>query len=122
VSPRNRRSAKQAGSSFERLAADYLKAQLADDGIDRRVKMGRLDKGDIAGVKAHGQRIAIEAKNTARLEVGTFLREAEQERINDDALAGVVIAKRHGKGQPEDQLVLMTLADFVALVTGKRPE
>ncbi|MGO4583610.1 hypothetical protein AB4Z38_06945 [Arthrobacter sp. 2RAF6] len=117
---RSRASAKAAGASFERLVADYL-AETVDDRIDRRVKTGAKDKGDIAGVRAHGQRVVFEAKNCVKLALGSWAGEAEAERLNDGALAGVIVHKRHGKGRPEDQWVTMTLADLVALLTGKRP-
>jgi len=106
---------------MQQLVADYFKKWINDD-IEQRKLSGAQDRGDIAGVKVHGQRIAVEVKNTARLDIASFLAEAEVERVNDSALAGVVVAKRTGKGRPEDQLVIMTLADFVAIVTGKRPE
>lgn len=112
---------RQKGSTFERATADYLAAALDDDGIDRQVKTGNKDKGDIRGVRIHGQRIAVECKNLARLNVSAALTEAEVERGNLDALAGVVVAKRHGKGQPGDQLVYMSLADFAAILSGHRP-
>jgi hypothetical protein len=118
---RSRASAKAAGSRFERLIADYLWLYV-DDRIDRRVKTGAKDKGDIGGLRAHGQRVTIECKDTAKLNIGPHLNEAEIERGNDDALACAVIQKRHGRGKPGDQLVVMTLANFVALVTGKRPD
>lgn len=117
---RSRASAKAAGSRFERQVADYLKGTLDDDRIDRRVKTGAKDRGDIAGVRIHGQRIVIECKDTARIALGTWINEAEVERGNDDALAGVVAHKRHGKGEPADQLVTMTLRDFAALIGGSR--
>lgn len=113
---------RQKGATFERTTADYLAQQLDDDGIDRQVKTGSKDKGDVRGVKIHGQRIAVECKNLARLNVAAALAEVEIERGNLDALAGVVVAKRHGKGQPGDQLVYMTLRDFAALLTGTREE
>lgn len=118
---RTRSSAKKAGASFERLVADHLAEQI-DDRIDRRVKTGRADKGDIAGLRVHGQRVVIECKNTRAWTPGQWLREAERERVNDDALAGLVVAKRHGSADPGEQVVLMTMADFVALVTGERPK
>ena len=111
---------RQKGSSFERLIADYL-ASVVDDRIDRRVKTGAKDKGDVAGLRAHGQRVVIEAKNTAKINLGTWAGEAEVERVNDDALAGVIAHKRHGKGQASDQWVTMTLRDFAALISGTRP-
>lgn len=117
---RSRASARQAGSRFERLVADYL-AEHVDDRIDRRVKTGAKDRGDVAGVRHMGGRVVIETKDVTRWSPGEWLREAEVERGNDDAIAGLVVAKRHGKGKPAEQVVLMTLADLVALLTGVRP-
>ena len=117
---RSRASAKKAGSQHERNTADYMAAHI-DDRIDRRVKTGAHDKGDIGGLRVHGQRVVVECKDTARINLAGWAAEAEEERVNDSALAGVVVHKRHGKGQPADQWVTMTLADFVALVTGTRP-
>lgn len=116
---RSRASAKAAGTRHERAVADYL-AQHVDDRIDRRVKAGAKDRGDIGGVRHLGARVVVECKNTSRLDVGTWLDEAEVERVNDDATVGLVVAKRHGKGEPADQLVLMTLGDLVAMLTGSR--
>lgn len=117
---RSRATAKKAGTTFERLIADYLATHI-DDRIDRRVKTGSKDRGDIAGLRTHGQRLVLECKNVTRPAIGSWLREAELERGNDDALAGAVIYKRVGHGQPADQIVFMTLADFTALLTGQRP-
>ena len=117
---RTRASAKQAGSRFERETADYL-AEHVDDRIDRRVKTGALDKGDIAGLRVHGQRVVLECKNTAKINLGGWAGEAEAERINDSALATAVVHKRHGKGDIADQWVTLTLRDLVALLTGARP-
>lgn len=116
---RSRASAKAAGTRHERAVADYL-AQHLDDRIDRRPKTGAKDRGDVGGVRHLGARVVVECKNTSRLDVGSWLREAEIERGNDDATVGLVVAKRHGKGAPADQLVLMTLGDLVALLTGSR--
>lgn len=118
---RSNASAKKAGSRHERKTADYMAAHI-DDRIDRRVKTGANDKGDIASLRVHGQRVVVECKDTARINLGVWANETEVERVNEGALAGVIVHKRHGKGQPEDQWVTMTLRDFVALVTGVRPE
>ena len=117
---RTRKSARDAGAQFERQVADHLAAALHDERIDRRVKRGRDDRGDISGLIHMGGRIVVECKNTARIELGTWANEAEVERGNDDAVAGIVVHKRHGKGQPGDQWVTMTLADFVSILTGAR--
>ena len=118
---RSRASAKAAGARFERLVADWL-AKHVDDRIDRRVKTGAHDKGDIAGLRHMGHRLVLEAKDYGgRYLVGPWLTEADTERGNDDALAGAVVAKRRGTTDPGDQVVFMTLRDYVALLTGTRP-
>lgn len=116
---RNRASARAAGTRFERMIADHL-AQTLDDRIDRRVKTGAKDCGDIGGVRIHGQRIVLEAKDCARMDLPAWTREAQAEAINDDALVGVVIHKRRGVGDPGEQWVSMTVTDLVALIRGRR--
>lgn len=112
------RSARQAGSSFERLVADYLAATV-DDRIDRRVKTGAKDKGDIAGLRTiSGERVVAEVKNVSRDGLPGWVDEAQVEAGNDDAAFGVVIHKRRGKGLPADQFVTMRLEDFAALLRG----
>ena len=119
---RSRASAKAAGTRFERTIADAL-AEHVDDRIDRRVKTGAADKGDIAGLRVGGRRVVVEAKDYGgRYLVGPWLAEAEVERINDDAQVGIVVAKRKGITDPLQQVVFMTVADLVALLTGgERP-
>ncbi len=116
---RNRASAKAAGSRFERLIADHLAAHV-DDRIDRRVKTGSKDRGDIAGWRFAGRRIVAECKDVARLSLGTWIAEAELERQNDDAQVALVIHKRRGTADPGDQYVTLTLRDLIALTTGER--
>jgi hypothetical protein len=118
---RTRASAKAAGARFERVIADYLAAHI-DDRIDRRVKTGSNDRGDIAALRsAHGKRVVAELKDCARLELGTWKKEADVEAGNDDAIAGVVVHKRFGNARPGDQWVHMTVDDLIALITGVRP-
>lgn len=121
---RSRASAKQAGARFEREFADYMSVQLDDDRIDRRVKSGAADKGDILGLRTiSGGRIVAECKNYGgQFNVGAWLNEAEIERGNDDAVAGIVVAKRRGVTHPGSQVVFMTVDDFIAILTGSRPD
>jgi len=118
---RTRASAKAAGTRFESQVAAYL-AEHVDDRIERRAKTGAKDRGDIAGVRHRGHRVVIECKDTTRAKLGPWVNETEAERGNDDALVGVVAHKRHGVGAPGEQFVTMTLRDFVALLTGERPD
>lgn len=117
---RNHRSAKAAGTRLETAVATYL-ATHVDDRIERRSRNGQKDRGDISGLRHMGERLVVECKDTTRWTPATWLAEAELERGNDDALAGLVVAKRRGKADPADQLVLLTLRDLVALLTGVRP-
>lgn len=118
---RTRSSARAAGARMERLVADYL-AEHVDDRIDRRVKTGANDKGDIGGVRHMGGRVVIEVKDCAKTDLAGWTREADVERGNDDAVVGLVVSKRRGVSDPGSQYVHMTLRDLVALLTGERPE
>lgn len=117
---RTRASAKQAGTRTETAVATYL-ARHVDDRIERRRQTGSKDRGDISGLRSNGHRVVVEVKDCAKIELGAWLTEMAVERGNDDALAGLVIAKRRGKGHPGDLLVATTLDDLIALLTGTRP-
>lgn len=118
---RSRATAKKAGATFERLIADYLAVHI-DGRIDRRVRTGAHDRGDISALRAFGQRVVAELKDYGgRLMPGPWIKEAHIEMGNDDALAAVVIAKRRGTTAPGEQWVLMTVDDLIALQTGERP-
>lgn len=118
---RSRKSAKSAGTRFERSVADYLSKVLGDEAIDRQVKTGSLDKGDIRGVSIHGKPVVIECKDYAgRSELPQWYREAEAERGNRDAEFAVVVWKRRGTADPAKQHVSMTLETFTAIAAGGR--
>ena len=119
--PRSRVSAKKAGTAFETLISKYL-AEHVDGRIERRARAGASDRGDIAGLRAMGNRVVVEAKDYGgRYRIGPWLTEAETERLNDDAHVGLVVAKRRGTTDPGEQVVILTLRDLVALFTGERP-
>jgi hypothetical protein len=108
------------GAAFERIIANAL-AEHVDDRIDRRVKTGSKDRGDIGGLRLAGHRIVVECKNVSRTDLGGWVQEAEIERGNDDALAGLVVHKRRKFVDPLDQYVTCTVRDLVALLTQERP-
>lgn len=108
---------KARGSRFERSIADHLAANL-DDRIDRAPLRGSKDRGDIANVRSPHGRVVLECKAVARLDLAGWIGEMEVERGNDDAIAGFVVLKRRGKGDPLDQYVVGTLRDFLALGWG----
>lgn len=119
---RTRKTAKDAGTRMETLVAGYL-AEHVDDRIERRRLTGSKDRGDLSGLRHMGGRLVAQVKDYGgQVQVGPWLNEVEVQRGNDDALAGFVIAKRRGTTDPGDQIVLMTLRDLVALLTGSRPD
>ncbi|AOT24577.1 hypothetical protein E6_48 [Propionibacterium phage E6] len=117
---RSRRSARTAGTRFETAVADYL-ARHVDDAIERRARNGAKDRGDISGLRHMRGRLVVECKDYGgRLAAAQWVSEADTERGNDDALAGIVVAKRRGTQAPADQWVLTTLGELVALINGNR--
>lgn len=115
---RNRASAKKSGSLFERQVAEFLAAELDDDRIERRTRNGNKDRGDVSGLRHMGARLVCEVKNVSRWTPAEWLAEAEVERMNDDAVAAFVVAKRRGKSDPAEAVVLMSLRDLTCLLTG----
>ena len=116
---RSRSSAKAAGARFEKLIADAWAWHLKDDRIERRVTNGAKDRGDIGGIRTRtGQRLVVECKDVATLNLSGWVTEAHFEAINDNAVAGVVVHKRRGTMNPLDQYVTMTLGDLLRIGWG----
>lgn len=90
--------------------------------VERRTKKGRKDEGDLVNVEtADGASVVVECKDYAGKYAGLlpgWLDEAEEERFNAKADAGVVVVKRRGCGEAGmgDQFVVMTLDTFVLLM------
>lgn len=79
---RSRASAKQAGAKFERLIADYL-AKRWDDRIDRKVRTGSKDTGDIANFRTtDDKRITVECKNERGTRLTPWWNEVTTEQAN----------------------------------------
>lgn len=116
---RSNSRAKAAGRNMERGTANYL-AVTVDDDIDRQIKTGAKDTGDVRGLRFHGHKVAVECKDTSKMSLQAWLREAEVERVNLGALAGIVVHKRIGVTAVQDQYVTLTLRDLASLMTGER--
>ena len=116
---RSRRSAKAAGARFERIIADHLAIRF-DDRIDRKVRTGSRDTGDLGGIRIGPHRVVAELKDCARTDLSGWAREAATEALNDGAVVGVTIHKRHGVASPGEQWVTMTLDGFINLLKAAR--
>ena len=116
---RTRASAKAAGARFELVVADYLAAEL-DDYIDRKVRTGAKDTGDIGGVRVRSRRLVLECKDVSRMALPEWTAEAKLEAENDGSVAGLVVHKRHGNAKPGDQWVTCTVDDLIAVLKAAR--
>ena len=117
---RSRRTARQAGTSFETWLVEYWREAFGTRQIERRARKGVRDEGDIAGLFCHAGPICVEVKNVARLNLSGWVDEAEVERGHADAAVGIVVHKRkgYGRGSMGDQYVTLRLEDFTIILGG----
>lgn len=113
-------SESRKGAAFEQQWVEYASRRLGDDRIERRVKNGKNDRGDVAGLKIRGKRAVVECKCCARMELSGWLKEAESEKSNDDAEFGIVAHKRRGCGEKGfgGNFVTMDTDTFLAIIAG----
>lgn len=104
-------ASKRRGTSWESAVVAFLREQ-GWPHVERRAHNGAKDRGDVAGIPG----VVVEAKSAARIELAAWIAEAETERANDGAEYGVVWAKRKGKTSAADGYVVMTGAQFAALL------
>ena len=114
---------KAKGTHFETNILMYIKGRLAlagrgQDMMHREVLHGSADRGDISGLKIGPYPVVIECKNysgTSRMP--EWLRELRAEMENAHTILGAVVSKRKGVGDARtgEQLVSMTLDDFMCL-------
>lgn len=105
------------GAGFETLVAEYLRDATGLD-IDRRVKHGMKDTGDIHGCYIDGERVVIECKNRKKMELATWVDEAKREAAEDGAAHFFVAHHRKGKGKASmgETYVTTTLEQLAKLM------
>lgn len=103
-------ASKQRGTAWESQVVEYLRRW--NPNVERRALGGTHDRGDVAGIVG----VVIEAKCVKTVTLGTFVDEAETERVNDDADLGLVWLKRRGRSSAGDAFVVMTGATAVKLL------
>ena len=120
---------RKKGTAFETATTRAL-CEHYDTDEDEFYKLrghGSNDVGDVGWLRVHGQKVVIECKNCRTYEVPGWLRQAEAECGNADALAGVVVYHQNGMNfdTPEkmmQQPVVMRLKDLLAIIDGQRDE
>lgn len=80
--------------------------------VERRALSGAADRGDINGVLG----TVIEVKDCARMELSSWLDEAQAEGKNAGASLAVVWHKRRGRGYAGHWFVTMSGDQFVQLM------
>jgi len=91
------------GADWEQKVADYLKEEFPM--VERRVKNGRLDRGDITGLGS----VVIEAKAERVIDLPGYLGELEVEQDNDSASFGFVFVKNR-RHSVEDGYAVLSIA------------
>lgn len=104
------------GSQWETDSVAFLNAELGDlFDVERRVKEGKNDRGDIGGIRGW----VFECKNVASITLGSFMAELDAEIANADAEHGFAIVKRRNKNVAEAYCVtpLRRLTALIRRVT-----
>ena len=113
---------KDKGTSFESQVVEYMRNRLQDERIERRTLSGKNDRGDVSGIYIRGKACVLECKNHRKMELSTWMDEAEEERGNADAEYAFVIHKRRGCGEKRmgETYVTTDLETLCALIAGSR--
>lgn len=104
---------KAKGRAWEAALCEYLERN-GFPYAERRRLNGIQDRGDIAGFPG----LVIEAKHEKSYKLPEWVREAERERDNDKAEMGVVWARQNGHPDPGEGFVIMSGAQFLAMLKG----
>lgn len=91
------------GAQWETEVAKYLAE--AFPSVERRVKNGRLDRGDITGLGS----VVIEAKAERVIDLPGYLGELDVEQANADAAFGFVFIKNR-RHSVEDGYAVLSIA------------
>jgi hypothetical protein len=111
--PRNRATARAAGTKWESAIVDYLRACIAPH-ARRKAKAGGKDEGDVT--PGDGWPVVIEAKDVRTRDLTGWVAEAELEAEHSGVPVGVVWSKVTGKTSPGAGLVIMSGEHFVRLL------
>lgn len=108
------------GNAWQNACEGYLREFFDDTEGTIHVERlhGRNDEGDIHGLFAHGQPIAVECKNCGEYKFPEWVAEAEAEAANAGSAFGVAFIKRKGRGLEHvaDHWALMSIGTFCGII------
>ena len=106
------------GPLFEKQVVVYLPRACDSASIERRVRGGANDRGDVAGLYWQGRPFVLEVKNRNRVELAAWMGELADECGNADTDLGAVVFHRPKVGEAHmgDQGVFMTLRTLAILL------
>lgn len=102
---------KTKGTAWETAIVRHLETR-GYPHAERRALSGANDRGDIAGMPC----VVVEAKAARTMTLGPWLKELDQEIVNDGADTGALWIKRVGKASAADGVIVMRPADWLALL------
>jgi hypothetical protein len=102
---------KQKGTSAETAVNNYLISREIPS--HRVVLSGSADKGDL---NVMDNLVTVEVKNELKIDLSSYVREAEQESINAGSWIGVAWHHKKGKSHPEDWYVTMSGETFTKIL------
>lgn len=106
---------KNKGSAYERQIVSYLRE--TGFAVDRTRAGWSDDRGDIHGIcSADGTPFVIECKNHQRLNLSGWIKELYAEITNAKGVAGVLVHKRRGTTNPQDQYATLPFGMLVQLL------
>lgn len=99
------------GTTFETSIVRHLQ-QNGFPHAERRALHGGHDKGDITGTPG----LVWECKNHKQHRLNEWLNETETERTNANAELGILIVKRAGTTNPDQQYAVITVETLLKLL------
>lgn len=106
---------KRKGDRFEIAVRDHCRGAGFD--ADRTRAGYARDRGDIhLAATAAGPQVIVQCKNTARLDLASFLRDVADQRTDAGARHGFAVVKRRGVGDVGRSYAVMELDDLLVLL------
>lgn len=102
------------GTAAESAVRDFLREH-GYPYCERLSLSGSKDRGDLTGIDP---RVVVEVKAAKELDLGPWMRETEQERLNAGAEIGLLVVKRRLFASPKDWFWISDGETMATLLNG----